>query len=63
MVSLIMKLLSNKKAIMSAITLVELIQSTTADGKMTRKEQSELLSAFWVVVSDIRGVENAKVKV
>ena len=63
MVSLIMKLLSNKKAIMSAITLVELIQSTTADGKMTRKEQSHLLSAFWVVVSDIRGVENAKVKV
>ena len=56
MVSLIMKLLSNKKAIMSAITLVELIQSTTADGKMTRKEQAQLLSAFWVVVSDIRGV-------
>ncbi len=47
---------------MSALVLVETIQTTTKDGKLTRPEQAKLLKAFWELVSEIRGDESAKVK-
>tara|TARA_R110000824_G_scaffold396640_3_gene598385 strand:- start:11895 stop:12071 length:177 start_codon:yes stop_codon:yes gene_type:complete len=55
MFKMLSKLFANKKAMMSAMILVETIQSTTKDGKLTRPEQAKLLSAFWGLVKEIRG--------
>jgi hypothetical protein len=63
MLKMLTKLFYNKRALMSALVLVETIQTTTKDGKLTRPEQAKLLKAFWELVSEIRGDESAKVKV
>ena len=62
MLKMLSKLFYSKRAMMSAFVLVETIQSTTKDGKLTRAEQAMLLKAFWQLVSEIRGdEEDAKV--
>jgi hypothetical protein len=55
MFSVIMQVIKNKSAIEAALRLVQTIQDTTADGRVTRKEQSRLLKEFWALVKEVRG--------
>jgi hypothetical protein len=57
MFSVIMQVIKNKSAIEAALRLVQTIQSTTADGRVTRSEQSVLLKEFWALVKEVRGVD------
>ena len=53
---LLLKLITNRKAIRSALGLVETIQETSQDGKLSQKERNELTRSFWKLVDDVRGV-------
>lgn len=55
MFSVIMQVIKNKRAIEAALRLVQTIQDTTSDGRVTRKEQSILLKEFWALVKEVRG--------
>ena len=57
MFSVIMQVIRNKRAIEAALRLVQTIQATTSDGRVTRKEQSRLLTEFWALVKEVRGVD------
>ena len=51
-----LKVITNRKAIRSALGLVETIQETSQDGKLSQKERNELTRSFWKLVDDVRGV-------
>ena len=51
-----LKVLTNRKAIQSALGLIETIQETSKDGKLNQKERNELTKVFWRLVDDVRGV-------
>ena len=53
---LLLKVITNRKAIRSALGLVETIQETSQDGKLSQKERNELTRSFWILVADVRGV-------
>ena len=53
---LLLKVVTNRKAIRSALGLVETIQETSKDGKLNQKERNELTKVFWRLVDDVRGV-------
>ena len=53
---LLLKVLTNRKAIQSALGLIETIQETSKDGKLHQKERNELTKVFWRLVDDVRGV-------
>ena len=51
-----LKVLTNRKAIQSALGLIETIQESSKDGKLNQKERNELTKVFWRVVDDVRWV-------
>ena len=53
---LLLKVLTNRKAIQSALGLIETIQESSKDGKLNQKERNELTKVFWRLVDDGRGV-------
>jgi hypothetical protein len=53
---LLLKVLTNRKAVQSALGLIETIQETSRDGKLSRDERNDLTRAFWGLVDDVRGV-------
>ena len=53
---LLLKVITNRKAIRSALGLIEVIQETGQDGKLSQKERNELTRSFWKLVDDVRGV-------
>jgi ribosomal protein S2 len=53
---LLLKVLTNRKAIQSALGLIETIQESSKDGKLNQKERNELTRVFWRLVDDVRGV-------
>ena len=53
---LLLKVITNRKAIQSALGLIETIQETSKDGKLNQKERNELTKSFWRLVDDVRGV-------
>ena len=53
---LLLKVITNRKAIQSALGLIETIQETSRDGKLSRDERNDLTRAFWGLVDDVRGV-------
>ena len=53
---LLLKVITNRKAIQSALGLIETIQETSKDGKLNQKERNELTKVFWRLVDDVRGV-------
>ena len=57
MIGFILQAARNKKAIEAALRLVQTIQATTSDGRVTRSEQSRLLKEFWALVKEVRGVD------
>ena len=62
MFSVIMQVIRNKRAIEAALRLVQTIQATTSDGRVTRSEQSRLLTEFWALVKEIRGVDPGEIE-
>tara|TARA_Y100000310_G_C20095027_1_gene540067 strand:+ start:100 stop:303 length:204 start_codon:yes stop_codon:yes gene_type:complete len=58
MIGFILQAARNKKAIEAALRLVQTIQATTSDGRVTRSEQSRLLTEFWALVKEVRGVDS-----
>ena len=62
MIGFILQAARNKKAIEAALRLVQTIQATTSDGRVTRKAQSELLTEFWALVKEIRGVDPGEIE-
>jgi hypothetical protein len=57
MIGFVVQVAKNRKAIEAALRLVQTIQATTSDGRVTRSEQSRLLKEFWALVKEVRGVE------
>ena len=53
---LLLKVITNRKAIQSALGLIETIQESSKDGKLNQKERNELTKVFWRLVDDVRGV-------
>ena len=53
---LFLKVITNRKAVQSAMNLIETIQETSKDGKLNQKERNELTKVFWRLVDDVRGV-------
>ena len=53
---LLLKVITNRKAVQSALGLIETIQETSKDGKLNQKERNELTKGFWRLVDDVRGV-------
>jgi len=53
---LLLKVLTNRKAIQSELGLIETIQESSKDGKLNQKERNELTRVFWRLVDDVRGV-------
>ena len=53
---LLLKVLTNRKAIQSALGLIETIQESSKDGNLNQKERNELTKVFWRLVDDVRGV-------
>ena len=53
---LLLKVITNRKAVTSAMNLIETIQETSQDGKLSQKERNELTRSFWKLVDDVRGV-------
>ena len=53
---LLLKVLTNRKAIQSALGLIETIQESSKDGKLNQKARNELTKVFWRLVDDVRGV-------
>ena len=53
---LLLKVLTNRKAIQSALGLIETIQESSKDGKLNQKERNELTKSFWRLVDNVRGV-------
>ena len=53
---LLLKVITNRKAIQSALGLIETIQESSTDGKLNQKERNELTKVFWRLVDDVRGV-------
>ena len=53
---LLLKVITNRKAVQSAMNLIETIQETSKDGKLNQKERNELTKDFWRLVDDVRGV-------
>ena len=53
---LLLKVITNRKAVQSALGLIETIQETSKDGKLSQKERNELTRSFWKLVDDVRGV-------
>ena len=53
---LLLKVITNRKAVQSALGLIETIQETSRDGKLSRDERNDLTRAFWGLVDDGRGV-------
>ena len=53
---LLLKVITNRKAVTSAMNLIETIQETSKDGKLNQKERNELTKSFWRLVDDVRGV-------
>ncbi len=53
---LLLKVITNRKAVQSAMNLIETIQETSKDGKLNQKERNELTKSFWRLVDDVRGV-------
>ena len=51
-----LKVITNRKAIQSALGLIETIQESSKDGKLNQKERNELTKVFWRLVDDVRGV-------
>ena len=62
MFSVIMQVIKNKSAIKAALRLIQTIQATTSDGRVTRKEQSVLLTEFWALVKEVRGVDPGEIE-
>ena len=56
---LLLKVITNRKAVQSAMNLIETIQETSKDGKLNQKERNELTKVFWRLVDDVRGVVNS----
>ena len=61
MFSVIMQVIRNKRAIEAALRLIQTIQATTSDGRVTRSEQSRLLKEFWALVKEVRGVDPGEI--
>ena len=61
MIGFILQAARNKKAIEAALRLVQTIQATTSDGRVTRSEQSRLLKEFWALVKEVRGVDPGEI--
>ena len=53
---LLLKVITNRKAVQSAMNLIETIQETSKYGKLNQKERNELTKSFWRLVDDVRGV-------
>ena len=53
---LLLKVITTRKAIQSALGLIETIQESSKDGKLNQKERNELTKVFWRLVDDVRGV-------
>ena len=51
---LLIQVIKNRKAMLSAWELVQLIQSTTADGVLNKTERNRLNKAFWQLANEIR---------
>ena len=62
MIGFILQAVKNRKAIEAALRLVQTIQATTSDGRVTRKEQSVLLTEFWALVKEVRGVDPGEIE-
>ena len=61
MFSFILQAVKNRKAIEASLRLVQTIQATTSDGRVTRSEQSRLLKEFWALVKEVRGVDPGEI--
>ena len=62
MFSVIMQVIKNKSAIKAALRLVQTIQATTSDGRVTHSERSRLLTEFWALVKEVRGVDPGEIE-
>ena len=62
MIGFILQAAKNRKAIEASLRLVQTIQATTSDGRVTRKEQSVLLTEFWALVKEVRGVDPGEIE-
>tara|TARA_Y100000310_G_scaffold281372_1_gene301804 strand:+ start:3515 stop:3685 length:171 start_codon:yes stop_codon:yes gene_type:complete len=47
---LLLKILVHRKAIGAALDLLDVVEHSSKDGKITDKERSELMSAMWRVI-------------
>jgi hypothetical protein len=61
MFGFIARILKNRQAIEAALTLIQTIESTSKDGKLTRAEQSLVLKQFWALVREVKGVQNGDI--
>ena len=57
----LMAIMKYKDAIPAAIDLIETIQSTSADGKLTKDERSKSLKKFWKLVKEVERVNPSKI--
>ena len=62
MIGFILQAAKNRKAIEASLRLVQTIQATTSDGRVTRSEQSRLLKEFWALVKEVRGVDPGEIE-
>ena len=62
MIGFILQAAKNRKAIEAALRLVQTIQATTSDGRVTHSERSRLLTEFWALVKEGRGVDPGEIE-
>ena len=62
MFSFLLQAVKNRKAIEAALRLVQTIQATTSDGRVTHSERSRLLTEFWALVKEVRGVDPGEIE-
>ena len=60
MIALITRIIRNRKAVEAAVTLIQTIEQTSKDGKLTREEQSLVLKEFWALVREVKGIRNGE---
>jgi len=60
MFGFIARILKNRQAIEAALKLIQTIEATSKDGKLTREEQSLVLKEFWALVREVKGIRNGE---
>ena len=60
MFGFIARILKNRQAIEAALKLIQTIEATSKDGKLTRDEQSLVLKEFWALVREVKGIRNGE---